>query len=82
MKLMSKIRESTAASKGVSHTQVNGLVQRIVPHLNQLIFDKEGEDVFLAHRKSRLNVSDLHKQQLRKQFKANQIRAKRFKQIL
>lgn len=77
MKLMKKIRESEAAG---SHVQVNGLVQRIVPHLNQLTFDKEGEDVYIARRKSQLKLSECHKMQLRKQLKANQIRSKRFKQ--
>lgn len=75
MKLMQKIRESAPA-----RLQVNGLVQRIVPHLNQLTFDKEGEDAYIAHRrKSQLKVSECHKIQLQKQLKANQIRSKRLK---
>lgn len=47
--------------------QVNGLVQRVIPHLNQLTFDKGGEDVYtMVRRKSHLKVSECHKMQLRK----------------
>lgn len=62
MKLMRKIRESAGGSTTTdSPLQVNGLVQRIVPHLNQLTFDKEGEDVYIVRRKTSLKVSECNK---------------------
>ena len=56
MKIMRKIRECQDAREG--DVRVNGLVQRIVPHLNQIAFDKEGEDVFIKTRKSKLKINE------------------------
>lgn len=55
LKIMSKIRQrqETSAEGGEdAPVQVNGLVSRIVPHLNQLTFDMDGEDIFEMRRKS------------------------------
>jgi len=56
IKVMRKIRDCKQAREG--DVRSNGLVQRIVPHLNQIAFDKEGEDVYVKTRKSKLKVNE------------------------
>jgi len=56
IKVMRKIRDSKQAREG--DVRSNGLVQRIVPHLNQIAFDKEGEDVYVKTRKSKLKANE------------------------
>lgn len=86
MKVMRKVREKDCferggGSSGVSQVCVNGLVHRIIPNFNQLAYDKQGEDVLITKRKSKLKVSEIHKMQLRKQIRASEFRSKRLKEI-
>lgn len=74
MKIMSKSRNKQPASPRQSEESqviVNGLVSRIVPHLNQLAYDKEGEDVFIMRRKSQLKAAERHRLQISKQVRAD-----------